>query len=417
MIHTKKIDGILLVLLGLVPQASYAMNVLQPYDTLIRMPLTNKHRWQLAMYAEGGIGHAQSFAENGRVCNPLAIWQPYQNALAMLQGFPQASSMSQLRNELNADNNGTRGHLSVTGELDVDYSLAWCARANFLDQFSFGAYLPMMSMRLHDVCWRDETADVTDADLRVRELLTNSDVFFTKVCEFGGPDLGGWQRTGLGDLVFMLEWFRNFPQPKPLLKNVFINWRIGLNVPTGLRADEDKLFALPFGYDGATGLIFGLGLELRLGSYIKGGVDIQLTQLFDVIRERRIKTDAAQTELLLLEKTMAHKDYGLVQRFNLDIEAVYRGFSCKFGYQYIKQGESTLSLICNDFSDAIANTAESLQAITMHQLIVNASYDFERHLPSPTWAVPYISLYTRVPFNGTRAVEQSMIGTVVGVSF
>jgi len=417
MITKKQIKYMIVVLLGVSGHVQYAMNVLQPYDTLIRMPLTNKHRWQLALYAEGGVGQAHSFAEGGRVCSPLALWQPYQNALTMLQGFNETTSMSALRNELNADNNGTRGHFTVTGELELDYSVAWCARANFLEQFSFGAYLPMMSMRLHDVCWQDLTGNSTDADVRVRELLTNQDVFFKKVCELGGPDLGGWKRTGLGDLVLMLEWFRDFPQPKPLLKNVFINWRLGLNLPTGLRTDEDKLFALPFGYDGATGLIFGLGLELRLGAYIKCGVDVQLTQLFDVIRERRIKTDAAQTELLLLEKTQVHKDFGLVQRFNLDIEALYRGFSCKFGYQYIKQGESTLSLVSNEFSDAIANTAESLQSITMHQLIVNASYDFTKHLSPKAWAVPYVSLYARIPFNGTRAVEQTMIGTMVGVSF
>jgi len=417
MISKKQLYRVILLVLSVAVHTQYAMNVLQPYDTLIRMPLTNKHRWQLAMYAEGSVGHAHSFAECGKVCSPLLIWQPVQNALAMLQGFAQNSSMSALRNELNADNNGTRGLLSVTGDLKLDYSLAWCARANFFEQFSIGAYLPMMSMQLSEVCWHDQTQDITDADVRVHELLTNPDVFFTKVCELGGLELGGWKRTGLGDLVVMLEWFRDFPQPKPLLKNVFLNWRLGLNLPTGLRADQDKLCALPFGYDGATGLIFGLGLELRMGSYIKCGVDVQLTQLFDTIRDRRIKTDAAQTELLLLEKTEAHKDFGLVQRFNLDIEALYRGFSCKFGYQYIKQGEATLSLVCNEFSDAIANTAESLQPITMHQLIVNASYDFEKHLSKKAWAIPYVSLYARVPFNGTRAVEQTMIGGVLGVSF
>jgi hypothetical protein len=96
---------------------------------------------------------------------------------------------------------------------------------------------------------------------------------------------------------------------------------------------------------------------------------------------------------------------------------LYHGFSCKFGYQYIKQGEATLSLVCNEFSDAIANTAESLQPVTMHQLIVNASYDFEKHVSAKAWAIPYVSLYARVPFNGTRAVEQTMIGSVLGVSF
>ena len=118
MISKKQIQYIVLALLSASVSTQQAMNVLQPYDTLIRMPLSNKHRWQLAMYAEGGVGDAHSYGNDGQVCSPLALWQPYQNALAMLQGFSQTSSMSALRNELNAD--GTRGLLSVTGELELD---------------------------------------------------------------------------------------------------------------------------------------------------------------------------------------------------------------------------------------------------------------------------------------------------------
>jgi TorA maturation chaperone TorD len=83
----------------------------------------------------------------------------------------------------------------------------------------------------------------------------------------------------------------------------------------------------------------------------------------------------------------------------------------------MKQGESTLSLVCNDFSDAVANTAQSLQAITMHQFILNASYDFKNLFPHNARALPYLSFYARVPFNGTRAVEQTMIGTIIGANF
>lgn len=412
-----KTRKIIACLSAVVTADACAMNILYPYDTLIRMPLTDKQTWQLAVYAEGGIGHDKSFGPSGSVCDALNIWQCEQNALTMLQGFAPNSQMSALRNQLNAADDGTRGLFLVTGDLHERYAYALCARAHVLKHFSLGAYLPIMSMSLDDVVWCDQTKEVTDSDLRVHELLTDPNVFFEKVAQLGSLDLAGWKRTGCGDLVLMLEWFRDFPQPKPLLKNVFINWRLGLNIPTGLRSDEDKLFAIPFGYDGATGLIFGVGLELTMGSYIKCGADVQLTQLFDVIRERRIKTDLNQTELLLLEKTSAHKDFGLVQRFNLDIEALYRGFSCKFGYQYFKRGDAKLSLVCNNYSEAVANTAESLQQITMHQFIINASYNFEPLVTRKSPAIPYVSVYGRIPFNGQRVVLQNILGAVIGVNF
>lgn len=393
------------------------MNFLRPYDTLIRMPLTDKRTWQLCAYAEGGVGQPKAFGEHGRVCDALNIWQTEQNALTMLQGFDQDSPMTLLRNELNAADNGVRGRFKVRGDLDLQYTVAFCARAHVLPHFSLGAYVPLIGMRLDNVCWQDETQDISDADVRVHELLTDPNVFFKKVEQFGHLCLSGWERHGCGDLAILLEWFRDFPQIKPLLKNVFVNWRFGLNLPTGLRTDESKLFAVPFGYDGATGLIFGVGLELTLGSYITCGADVQLTQLFDTVRQRRIKTDLNQTELLLLQTVDVHKDFGLVQRFNLDIAAVYHDFSCTFGYQYFKQGESKISLLTNAFSEAVANTAQSLQPITMHQLVVNARYGFKDLMPKKTVADPYISVYARVPFNGQRASLQTAVGAIVGVSF
>src|SRR5262245_7423653 len=98
-----------------------AMNILRPYDTLIRMPLTNKRTWQLGFYAEGGVGESKAFGEDGRVCDALSIWQSQQNALTMLQGFDQNSPMTLLRNELNAADDGIRGHFKVTGDLDLQY--------------------------------------------------------------------------------------------------------------------------------------------------------------------------------------------------------------------------------------------------------------------------------------------------------
>lgn len=412
--------AIVALALGVSNTAS-AMNILQPYDTLIRPPFDGENRWQLAIYGEAGID-TKAYNEKDEVCDVLRIWQTEQNALAMLQGAPENAPISLLREQLDADDNGTRGQMTVCSDFDARYSAAISARVRFLEQFSFAAYLPFMSMKLTNVCWRDQTQEIIDADIRVKELLMgeNLETFFNTVRELGNDlDLGCWERSGVGDLTLMLEWLRDFPQQKPMLKNVHVNARLGLGVPTSKRADEDKLFALPFGNNGATSLIFGAGLDLKLGSYFKAGVDVQLTHLFGNTREQRIKTDINQTELLLLNKARVYTDYGLTQRFNLHIEAykIIKGFSFKVGYQYRKRGENKISLVCNDFSDKIANTARRLDEFTMHHVILNARYSFEDDLGRDAAIKPYISLYARLPFNGKRVALERFVGAVFAIDF
>lgn len=393
----------------------YSMNLLRPYDILVRPPFTGSHTWQVAAYAEGGVG-THAFNTSGDSVNPLRIWNVEQNALAMLDGFNPNSEIGQLRTKLDANDNGTRGHLLFDGNFDVKYAFALAARAMFYEHFTLAVYIPFYSMQLNSVCWTDLTYGKDDADVRVKEFLT--DHLAATVKELGDLNLTPWSRSGIGDVVFMIEWLKNFKQHKPFLKNVLLNARLGLGMPTGKRSDPDLLFALPFGNDGAASLIFAFNLDLTFGQYFKAGVDVQLTHVFDQIRTHRIKTDVDQTELLLLQKAEVHTDFGMAQQFSLyfDIYKFFGGASFKVGYQYFKQGENTISLLCNDFNPNVANTAINLQDYTTHQVYLNAYYDFSEHMEDAR-VKPYVSFYARLPFNGKRVVLERMVGTVLAVDF
>lgn len=394
----------------------YGMNLLHPYDVLIRPPFTGSHTWQLAAYGEGGVG-SRAFNTDGDCVDVLRIWNEQQDALSMLDGFDPDSAIGQLRTQLDANDNGTRGHVLFNGDFDVKYAFALSARALFYENFSLALYLPFYSMQLERVCWTDLTEGKDDADVRVKEFLTNDLARVVK--ELGDLDLSPWKRSGVGDLVAMIEWFKNFKQHKPFLKNVLLNARLGLGIPTGKRSDPDLLFALPFGNDGATSLIFGFNLDLTFGQYFKAGVDVQLTHIFDQIRTHRIKTDITQTDLLLLQKAEVHTDFGMTQQFSLyfDIYKFFKGASVKVGYQYYKRGENTVSLLCNDFDPNIVNTAINLQDFTTHQVYVNGYYDLSEHFDEDARVKPYVSLYARLPFNGKRVALERMIGAVIAVDF
>lgn len=398
--------------------SSFGMNILRPYDVMIRPPLKKGSMIQMAFMAEHGFND-HGYNGCGDRVNVLQIWNGDQDAIKMLEGFDATSDKGLLAIRLRADganDDGIRGHFKVTGDLHTD-SFAVTSHYNFLDAWFLTAYLPIYNMTLKNVQWVNQTQNVSAGDQSVKDNLTNH--FFTNVATLGdGLYLGNWSRTGIGDLVLMMDWAQDFYQYKPLLKNTRVNWRLGFNLPTGLREDEDKIFARPFGFDGAFGLIFGFGLELTYGCYVKLGGDVELTQLFGNTRCRRIKTNAEQTDLLLLAKTQVYRNYGLQQRFNLWGQLFnIGGFGLKVGYQYLKRGEDSFALRSPLYSANIANTARSLESWTVHNAIVDATYDFSVHLKSEAPVKPYISLWSRVPFNGDRSAAGPTIGGLAAIDF
>ena len=397
-------------------RAMNIVNTLWPYDTLIRPTFNNQRAWQLAFYTEGGYHNAKGFNDDGEIVNPLRIWNAQQNALAMLEGFPTDSPISQLRSQLLDCDNGIRGRFNVCGDLQMNFNSSFAARFFFANDWSIGLYLPVYQMKLKDVTFQDLTPNLDNLDKLVHRLLTDN--LATNVQQLGCLNIGDWQRDGVGDLTMLIEWFRDFKQNKQFLKCVRVNWRTGLGFPTGLRENQNLLFAVPFGYDGAVSMPFGLGIDLTLGTNFKCGIDVQLTQIFGHTRSRRIKTDIEQTELLLLQTASAFRDYGLVQRFNLYVELFrfLKGLSFKVGYQFLKQGDSEISLKTEQFSNTIANTSPRFEDFTMHHLITKFTYDFGVHNPAGRTR-PELGLFTRQPFNGKNVALVPTVGFVMSVDF
>lgn len=418
MIIIKNIRLLCVVSLVLWSNTSTSMNLLRDYDTLIRPPLKQGQAGHLSVVAEHGF-RAKGFDVCGDCVNTLQIWSKDQNALKALQGFEPTSKIGQLATNVRSDgasDDGIRGHFNVCGDLTFN-TVAFAGRYHFHNSWFLTAYLPVHRMRLCNVNWQEQTNNVSAGDASIKQKLTNN--FFENVATLGdGLELGSWRRTGVGDLVVIIEWLENFIQHKPFLKNVQVTWRLGTNFPTGLHQDEDKVFAVPFGYDGAIGVIFGFGLDLSLGDYFKMGGDVQLHHLFGNTRCRRIKTDPHQTELLLLQKAQAYKDFGLIQRFNLHAQFCnMKGLAVTFGYQFFKRGDDVLSVRSPHFSNTIANTDRRLEEHTLHHGIITATYDFSKHLDEDACVKPSISLFARLPFDGKQVAASKTFGGVIAFDF
>lgn len=434
---------------------AYGMNLVNFYDTLVLPDKSDCSRYQLYAIAQTGLSN-KSFDECDCVSNVLRIWNKDQNSLKMLEGLSTETQIGQLRSRLDANDDGIRGHLNVCGDLDVDFAGEIGGWFYFNKEFFLSLQLPIYSMQLKNVSWADLTKDVSADDARVKSYLTNN--FVQNVKELGCLDICGWKRSGLGDLAVLFGWVGDFPQPKKILKNVKLNTRAGLTLPTGKKADEDKIFAFSFGNDGAVGALMGAGLDLTFGNHTRAGLDVQLLYPFGNTKCRRIKTDTCQTDLLFLTKTETFKSIALTQRFNLYLEFYGKGFSFKPGYQFMSKGEDILHICSNKFFDDIANSAESLQDWTMHSFVFDLSYHFynnsdncgckdccESEKACSDCACsccscqdcnngskksskfdkcdcehkinPYIGLFAKIPFNGTRVVMERTIGITLALDF
>lgn len=393
----------------------FGMNVLRPYQIVLRPPKV-ADSWMQA-YAIGLFGFGdRAFNEDDQV-NVLQIYQCKQNALTMLDGFDPMNNIGQLRVRIDASDDGIRGHFKPCGNFYVDAAMHFGLRFFMKHHLSLAFYQPFYKMQLKDVVWENLTGTASIQDARVRSYLT--DCFGENVCELGSLDLGGWERVGIGDTTVSLEWIHDYPQQKPLLQNVTINGRLGVTLPSGLKADENKLLAMSYGNNGAIGLIFALGLDLYAGAYVRAGMDVQLMHKFGHARCQRIKTDVRQTDLLLLAKANAFRDFGLTQQFSFywEFYRILYGASCRVAYQFYKQGDDMLYLTSNEFSTTIANSAESLKSFTTNDAYFILNYDCSEHMPTDSRVSPYLAAFVDIPFNGKRSVVVKNAGFIIALNF
>lgn len=391
-----------------------SLNMIRSHENLFAPDRIEGHPWQTTMLVEHGF-KARGYNEAKCRVDVLRIWQPEQRALDMLRGFPERDDIGQVIASIGGlDDDGTRGHYLVNGDLTVDFLVGFAARRWLPYGFFVGATLPVYGAQLKNVVWQEQTRDPQD---RIKPYLTND--FFANVRKLGGLGLEGWREVGLGDSVLMLGWLGDFERKEGTLNNVRLQARLGMNLPTGKRQNEDVIFPMAFGYDGSTGIFLGMGLRATLACYLNLGVDVELLHLFGNTRLRRIKTHKDQTELLLLQKERAFKDYGLTQRFNLYAEAYNLGcgLTLSAAYQFLKQGDSTLTLCSNNFSAEVANTAISLQEHEVHSMLFEARYNFACHLDECAPVVPELSLYGKMPFKGLNSVANPSFGVMLALNF
>lgn len=409
--HTH-ITGLLLLLL-----ANYSLkalaptNVIRPYDVNVTTKkITPEQKWHFTnTLLVGSASNHYAWNENGHKVRDTQLWNANQNALAMVRGYPQGSTLSNIAQNVNAidGDNGIRGHFEVTGDFSIPLSYLANARYYFNTHWWLQLSIPVYTIQLKNVTWTDQTLSLTADDTATKTAITNN--LAANVASWGdGLSLDSWKKTGTGDLVIMTGWQGDYLQRKPWIKQVNPGIRFGLTLPTGIKKDENKIMFMPFGNDGSVGLIVGAGLNVNFKHRIDTGIDIELMHVFNNTRLRRIKVDQHQTEFLLLTKTEVQKDPGFTQKFTLYCEPKLGfGFSARVSYQHIRRGQDTFYVVSNTYSSAIANTAQSLKEWTTHNVTAQLKWDTATQTNQRR---PEFNFYFTHPFNGRRSVQTQQFG-------
>tara|TARA_B100000674_G_C37467514_1_gene745471 strand:+ start:9 stop:656 length:648 start_codon:yes stop_codon:yes gene_type:complete len=215
----------------------------------------------------------------------------------------------------------------------------------------------------------------------------------------------------------MLEWQRDFPQRRPVLKSVQPNIRIGLSIPTSNDTCTNIIMPTPFGADGSLGLPFGGGLGITLADHVELGFSGQFWYYWSNQKDRRIKTFATQTSLLYPTVTQTIKEFSFLQNFNLhgQVFSSCKRYALKFGYQYWRKGEDIITPLSSQFNPQVANTAPELAESTRHNVFLTFTYsplrdDFQR-------IIPQLQIFWKGAVKGMRSALVSSAGAQFSIIF
>lgn len=416
-------------------QATFApTNFFVPYDQNLRLPDCPNTKWRFGANLEyGNTASGRDWDSKKR--NVLRICDDKQNVIAGVKAATTAV--------VTADADSILSHIStfggdpVTGgstrgsglfTLNGDFSMfditpygQYILPVKILGgDLGVQAYIPIRSAKIENVKYTDlmPKEGLSPFENYIKTTFTQDfTTLKAKVKALGNLDLNNWNKTGLGDAVLMLDWVRDFKQDKEHLKNVSINGRLGVSLPTGEKKSEDKAFSFPLGNDGAWGIPLGLSMNLDFAYKIRMGVDVDFLVLFDETRTRRLKTEEQQTEFFLLNKGQASLDHGLTWKFGLYLQGVhiYEGLSLKAAYQYIKHDDDKFSEKDSAFSHSIVNTANSLKEWNVHNLILQANYDLFDIKDFA--AKPQLSLFYKIPLAGKGVITAYTFGGQLAVNF
>lgn len=403
---------------GFAPSTSY-----RPYDQAVRPTVIEDKKFHIRVAAESSVA-ARAYNVDARACDPLQIYNRDESTIMMLtNAFPAIKTPADnlLRAMGNPADDGVRGHVQLAGsynELSIAPSIGALVEFKGLPG-SFGVDLHVPIVR-KQVSLRTMTDLTNTTNMpQVQDLLTAAQM--SSIPQFmnknGNLSTENVTTSGLGDAAVMLSWRNYYAQDKELIKGVELYAQLGLSMPTSKERNEDQAFSVALGGDGAFGIPVGLGLNVEFVNTIRAGLNVDFLAYLDKTRLRRLKTNASQSELFLLNKGMASRDSGLNWQFYLYAQSYHfvNGLSAKAAYQYLRHDTDKLSPRDSGAGFDVTNSSKRLSEWYAHNVILSLDYDHmggDDHL-----VVPQFGIFYKFPVGGKAVIAMQSVGLSMGVNF
>jgi len=249
---------------------------------------------------------------------------------------------------------------------------------NFARGFYAQVYLPIRRFHVYSNCFCDCTPACDDCPDRNNQIwqsfLDNFDAILQRYC----LSKCGYKEADIGDLAIELGWAHSY-QNTTELDFVDLGFKAGVLFPTGKRRNIDRVFSIPFGYNGHYGIPIAMDLAVGACEWITLGVHFEAIPLIRRTQMIRVKTSPTQSGIIKLAKARASVDPGTVLTAGTFFKADHfaRCISLLVGYSFAHQGDDSVSLcdtICID-SHAICSD-EQFKAWKMHTLNARVEIDF-----------------------------------------
>lgn len=393
-----------------------------PYDLNFRGERPHKNgKVQASIFVEKSY-KSEGFDGDGAKQNALQIYDAKQNVLGLYSSGGTGTTVTDVTTAIAGGADSKNGLYTVTGT----YAASQCALSatyGFGAGFLVRAYLPIYSASLSNVQWKYAGNRTSFTGASMAEVFSTFEEESKTLFDL---NVSGWSKTGQGDLAILFDFERDFPQRKPILRNVRPTLRLGITLPTGSQESHGDLGSVPFGADGSVTIPFGGGMHIDLGSYFQVGFDAQFWYIWGKTKKRRIKTSFYQTELLLPTVAYATKEHAIVQSFSLSAAAFSRNrcYSLRALYEYVRKGEDALTPIesqygysvINDHSEDTSDPTDvkvrgqkSLDEFTAHNFTVKVGYD-HHYSESKGSLIPQAYLFWKTGFYGSYTNVVSTIG-------
>ncbi|MBM3894765.1 hypothetical protein FJ366_04185 [Candidatus Dependentiae bacterium] len=395
--------------------AAYVTNFFRPQDVAFFPSSSLKSRAFIAgAFVEHGFSSVRGYDEDGKVTDLLKIYNPIQSAQAMLADSHTTFLDSEnperwFANPVQQTYDGEWGQFQVSGKFQQSVVTFWIKGALpvgdfFPGKFSIAAYLPIKSCSVDDVDWKDlSNPYVLGGEERINGFTSRLKEFAMKV---GKLDLHRWSKVGQGDLTIMLDWNHGFKQELDFIKRIRLEAGFGVVIPTARSVDSDvnHVFAIPFGTDTSWGIPVKGCLEMGVHDRVSVGVGVDMLWLSDITKTRRLKTDPAQTDCLLLSKGRVRMQHARTWRFSLfsSIDLPVDGLSVSALYHFSKTGDHTLIPEDNDFNNSVVNSSESIKESSTHDIVFKGSFASEN---KGGFTAPSFSGFVKVPVGGMRSIK------------